>query len=230
VACFHWLRDRPEIDGRRVGVAGHSAGALVACRVCRDVPGVAGAALLGALSSSIEDLLRWNVARVQRHWEAFTSEQRAWLVREIPRALVRAEGVERLLARARGGDETVRLEGRGVVVDVRTARLRQDLATDYEDEMRHVTCPALVLHGGDDLNVRVEDALRTYQALRRFGNDDVELAVLPGLEHYFVPVDPDPERRVWERVTQGTMSRPMARAALDTIARWAVRILGPATT
>ena len=230
VACFHWLRNRPEIDARRVGVAGHSAGALVACRVCRDVAGVAGAALLGALSSSIEDLLRWNVARVQRHWEAFRPEQRAWLVREIPRTLVRAEGVDRLLAGARAGDETVRLEGHGVVLDMRTARLRQDLATDYEDEMRHVTCPALVLHGGDDLNVRVEDALRSYQALRRFGNDDVELVVLPGLEHYFVPVDPDPGRRVWERVTQETMSRPMARKALDTIARWAVRILGPAST
>jgi pimeloyl-ACP methyl ester carboxylesterase len=225
VACFAWLREQPAIDGRRVGVAGHSAGALVACRVCRDVPDVAGAALLGALSSSIEDLLRWNVARVRRHWEGFTTDQRAWLIREMPHALVRAEGVDDLLAAARAGQETVRLEGHGVVLEMRTARLRQDLATNYEDELRHVTCPALVLHGGDDLNVRVDDAVRSYQALRRFGNDDVQLTVLPGMEHYFVPVDPDPERRVWERITQATMSRPMAPEALDVLGRWAARTL-----
>ena len=111
------------------------------------------------------------------------------------------------------------------MLETRTARLRQDLATNYEDELRHVTCPALVLHGGADLNVRVDDALRSYQALRRFGNDDVQLTVLPGMEHYFVPVDPDPERRVWERITQATMSRPMAPEALDVLGRWAARTL-----
>jgi uncharacterized protein len=227
-ACFGWLRAVPDVDPDRVGVAGHSAGALVACRLYRDVPDVAAAALLGALSSSIEDLLTWNVARVRRRWETFSPEQRAWLVREMPRMLVRAEGVERTLEAARAGAETVRLEGHGVVVEVNTARLRQDLATSYEDELRHVACPTLVLHGGEDLNVRFEDALRSYRALRRAGNDDVQLVVLPGLEHYFVPVAADPAQRVWERVTQETMSRAMASQALDTIAGWAVRALATA--
>lgn len=224
-ACFRWLQDRPEVDATRVAVAGHSAGALVACRVCRDAADVAGAALLGALSSPIEDMLRWNAGRLQRHWDEFTDDQRAWLVREMPRTLVRSEGMETLLDAARRGDPTVRLEGHGVSVELPTRRLRQDLETSYEGEMRHVQCPALVLHGGDDLNVPVEDALRSYRALRAAANDDVELVVLPGLEHYFCPVSPDPGRRVWERVTQEAIRRPMARSALDVIARWAVRAL-----
>jgi pimeloyl-ACP methyl ester carboxylesterase len=226
VACLGWLRAHAEVDGARVAVAGHSAGALVACLVCRDVAGVAAAALLGALSTPIEDMLRRNLGRVRRHWQELSAEQRSWLERESPAQLVRAEGVEALLKAARHGRETVRLEGHGVVLDVRTARLRQDLATDYAAELRHVSSPALVLHGGDDLNVGVENALVTYRALRDAGNARVELAVLPGLEHYFNPVSPDPGRRVWERLSLEALRRPMARRALDVIAGWAVRVLG----
>lgn len=224
-ACFDWFVARPEVDGAQVAVAGHSAGALVASRLCRDRPTVAGAALLGALSSPIEDMLRWNVGRVAQHWDRFSDDQRAWLRREMPASLVRAEGVERLIEAARQGEEMVVLEGHGVKVEARTARLRQDLATSYADELRVIGCPALVLHGGDDLNVPVEDALRSYRVLREAGNDDVELVILPGLEHYFCPVPRDPGQRVWERITRDAIRKPMAPLALRVIAAWTERTL-----
>ncbi|HEX6596068.1 MAG TPA: alpha/beta fold hydrolase [Acidimicrobiales bacterium] len=226
LACVRWLRDRPEVLADRVAVAGHSAGALVACRVCRDEPGVAGVALLGALSSPIEDMLRWNVGRLQRHWDEFSEEQRAWLSSALPITLLRSEGMERLLEGARRGEEVLVLERNGVTMEMRTVRLRQDLATSYADEMRVVRCPVLVLHGGDDLNVPVEDALRSYTVLREAGNHDVTLLVLPGLEHYFNPVSPDPHQRVWERVSLTAIRRPMAKQALDAVTRWAVHTLG----
>lgn len=224
-ACFRWLQGRAEVDGARVGVAGHSAGALTTCHVCRDVPDVAAAGLLGALASPIEDMLRWHVARVRAHWDGCTARQQAELIRDVPGDLLRADSVDRLLEAARRGEEVVHLQGHGTTVEVRTSRLRQDLATAYDEEMRHVTCPALVLHGGDDLNVPVEDALTAYRALRRAGSSDVELAVLPGLDHYLIEVAPDPGRRVLERITRQALCRPMSRAALDVVARWAVRTL-----
>jgi fermentation-respiration switch protein FrsA (DUF1100 family) len=119
------------------------------------------------------------------------------------------------------------LEGRGLTIHMRTARTRQDLATSYEAEFRHVRCPALVLHGGDDLNVPVVDALTAYRALRAAGNDAVQLVVLPGLDHYFNPTSPDPAERVWERVSLEGLRRPMAPEALDAIAGWAGRVLRP---
>jgi pimeloyl-ACP methyl ester carboxylesterase len=226
-ACVRWLRAREEVDGARVAVAGHSAGALTTCRICRDVPGLAGAALLGALASPIEDMLRENLGRVTRHWDDFTADQQAWLVANVPAQLVRAEGVERYLEAAANGEESVRLEGHGMTVELRTARTRQDLRTSYAAEFRHVRCPALVLHGGDDLNVPVGDALTAYRALRQAGNDDVELHVLAGLEHYFNPVSPDPARRIWERVSLEALRRPMDPRALDVLSTWARRVLGP---
>jgi pimeloyl-ACP methyl ester carboxylesterase len=192
--------------------------------VCRDDPDVAGALLLGGLASSIEDLIRDNLGRAQRHWHEFSAEQRAWLEANMPALLVRAEGVERYLEAARQGDETVVLEGRGVTLEMRTARTRQDLATDYAAEFRHVRCPALVLHAGADLNVPVADALTAYRVLRQAGNDAVQLTVLPGLDHYFNPVVGDP---VWNRVSLEGLRRPMAREALDVMERWAVGVLAP---
>lgn len=225
-AWFQWLRSRPEVASDRVAVAGHSAGALTACRVCRDVPGVAGAMFLGALASPIEDMLRWNVERMKRAWGSFSDEQRAWLATELPGRLARSENFEVVLDAARGGEPSVRVEGYGVSLEIRTARLRQDLATSYPDEFRPLACPALVLHGGHDMNVPVDDALVAYRVLRDAGNDDVQLTILPGLEHYFVPVSPDPVRRAWERLSlEALRQRPMSCAALHVISRWAVRTL-----
>jgi dipeptidyl aminopeptidase/acylaminoacyl peptidase len=226
-ACVRWLRDRPEVDHARVAVAGHSAGALTACRICRDVPGVAAAALLGALASPIEDMLRWNLGRPARHWDDFTADQQSWLTANLPAQLVRGGGVEQYLDGAAAGKETVHLEGHGVTLDLRTARTRQDLATSYLAEFRHVRCPALVLHGGDDLNVPVDNALASYQALREAGNDEVELCIVPGIEHYFNPVSPDPALRVWERVSLEALRRPMDPRALQVVSTWARRVLCP---
>ena len=78
----------------------------------------------------------------------------------------------------------------------------------------------------EPLGQLVESIADCVSRLGRFGNDDVQLTVLPGMEHYFVPVDPDPERRVWERITQATMSRPMAPEALEVLGRWAARTRG----
>jgi dipeptidyl aminopeptidase/acylaminoacyl peptidase len=222
LAAIAWLRARPEINPARVAVAGHSAGALTACHVCRDDHDVAGAMLLGGLASSIEDLIRDNVGRAHRHWPEFSAEQRAWLETHMPAMLVRAEGVDRWLEAARRGDDMVTLEGRGLTLEMRTRRAQQDLATDYAAEFRHVRCPALVLQGGDDLNVPVADSLTAFRVLRQAGNDAVQLAVLPGLDHYFNPVVGDP---VWNRVSLEGLRRPMAPEALDTMERWAVRVL-----
>jgi uncharacterized protein len=197
LAAVGWLRERDGIDAGRVGVGGHSAGVLTACHVCRDDPDLAAALLLGGLASSIEDLIRENLGRAVRHWDRFSAEQRAWLEENLTAMLVRAEGVERYLEAARRGEPSVTLEGRGLTLELRTARTRQDLATAYDAEFRHVQCPALVLHGGEDLNVPVADALTAYRILRDAGNDAVQLTVLPGLDHYFNPVLGDP---IWNRV------------------------------
>lgn len=225
VAAVRWLRERAEIDGARVGVCGHSAGAFNACMVARELPDIGCAGLLGALSSTIEDLVRWNWARVREHWGSFSDEQRAWLRANRPREVVGAFRQEEFIAAARRGERTVRLEAEGVTVEPDLVRFRQDMERPVVHEFRHVRCPALVLHGGDDMNVRVEDALVTYRTLRDAGNRDVELVIIPAVDHSFQPVVRDPVARIWDRVTLATFARPVSPLALRAISSWAARVL-----
>ena len=112
-------------------------------------------------------------------------------------------------------------------MDMDLVRFRQDMLRPVADEFRHVRCPALVLHGGSDMNVRVEDCLGTYRALKAAGNEDVDLVIVPGVDHSFQPVHRDPRQRTWERMTLATMARPVSPLALDVIADWTLRVLRP---
>jgi len=226
-AAFRFLQAQPAIDANRVGVAGHSAGALNACLLCRDIPEVAAAGMLGALYGDIDELVRWNWPRIASYWDRFSEEQRSWLMRERPREVVGAFRAEDFIAAALRGVETVELEAQGLRMEFNTVRFKQDYDRPCSVEFRHVKCPALVLHGGNDMNVKVEDALGTYAALRAAPNDDVEMVIVPLVDHSFQPVSLDPVERVWDRVTLATFGRPVSQPALNAFSRWAVRVLRP---
>jgi pimeloyl-ACP methyl ester carboxylesterase len=225
VAAVRLLRARDGIDAERVGVVGHSAGAFNVCAVARELPDIACAGLLGAVSGTIEDLVRWNWGRVAEHWSALTDAQREWMRKNRPRDVVGAFRCEEFIEAARARKDVITLEAEGVSVTFNTVRFRQDMERLMRPEFRHVRCPALVLHGGTDMNVRVEDALETYRALKEFGNEDVELVIVPGVDHSFQPVVSDPVQRAWDRFTLATMSRPVSPVALRALAEWAQRVL-----
>ena len=226
-AAVRALRARPEID--RVGVFGHSAGASLACDIARAQPDIAGVGLLGMLFSSLEDLMRWNWGRVAQIWPQLTAQQRQWLRDNRQREVVGAFRTEEFIAAAHAGDDRVALSAEGVSVELDLVRFRQGMdglhGRPRLEQYRGVQCPALVLHGGDDLNVRVEDALESYRGLRMLGNDRVALMVLPGLDHNFQPAAIDPLQRAWERITFESQGHPVSSVALEAMASWASRTL-----
>ena len=228
-AAVGTLRARPEIDPRRVGVFGHSAGASHACAIARAEPEIAGVGLLGMLFSSLEDLVRWNWGRVAHVWPQLTAQQRQWLRDNRKREVVGAFRTEEFIAAARAGEDRVALSAEGVSVELDLVRFRQGMdrlhGSPRVEQYRGVQCPALVLHGGDDLNVRVEDALESYRALRMMGNDRVTLMVLPGLDHNFQPVATDALQRAWERITFESQGHPVSPVALEAMATWVSRTL-----
>jgi pimeloyl-ACP methyl ester carboxylesterase len=225
VAAVRYLRSRAGIDGARVGVCGHSAGAFNACMVARELPDIACAGLLGALHGTIEELVQWNWGRVRDAWPRLSDDQRRWLRANRPRDVVGAFRVREFIDAARRGDRTITLEAEGATVELDLVRFRQDMERPVANEFRHIRCPALVLHGGDDMNVHVEDAHATYGALRGAGNEHVELVILPGLDHSFQPLEGDAMQRLWDRFTHATMGRPVSPLALQVIGSWAARVL-----
>jgi len=225
VAALGALRSHPGIDPARIGAVGHSAGAFNVCMVAREVGDLACAGLLGALSGTIEDLMRWNWGRLAEYWPRLTEAQRTWLRENRPRDVVGAFTTEQFIDAARRRQDVVRLEAEGLSLELNTVRFRQDMERPLRPEFRHVRCPALVLHGGEDMNVRVEDALETYRALREAGNSDVDLVIVPGVDHSFQPVAHDPLERAWDRFSLATMARPVSPTALRVLGDWAARVL-----
>jgi len=229
VAAVRALRARPEIDPIRVGVFGHSAGASLACDIARTQPDIAAVGLLGMLFSSLEDLVRWNWGRVAQIWPQLTAQQRQWLRDNRQREVVGAFRTEEFIAAAHATADRVALSAEGVNVELDLRRFRQGMdqlhGSARVEHYRGVQCPALVLHGGDDLNVRVEDALESYRALRMIGNDRVTLVVLPGLDHNFQPSATDALQRAWERITFESQGHPVSPVALETMVTWAAQAL-----
>lgn len=226
VAAFRWLQRCPEIDATRIGLIGHSAGALTACLVCRDVREVACVGLLAALYGPIEEFLRWNWKRIARHWYEFTAEQRRWLKQKWPAEVVGAFCVEAIIEAARRGTEVISLEAQGVRVEVQTVRIQQEMEEPAAAAFPYVKGPVLLLHGSDDMDIDVEDSFRACRALLDAGNKQMGLLITPGADHYFQPVDANRLSRVWERVDLDQVHRPVSALALEGLAAWTAQALG----
>jgi len=229
VAAYRALRSEPEIDAARTGAAGHSAGASYVCAIAGEVPDLACAGLLGMLYGSTEDLVRWNWARLAAFWPRFSDVQRAWLRAHRPRDVVAAFRTDEFIAAAESGLDEIVLEAEGIKHRFELAQFRHSMKRirerPREVQLRGVRCPALLLHGAEDLNVRVEDALESFRALRESGNEQLDLVILPGLDHNYQPVPADPVERAWERATFASQGHPVSALALETVASWAARVL-----
>lgn len=224
-AAFAFLTATPEVDGERVGVVGHSAGALNACRLCGTTLRVKAVVLQGALYSSLEDLLRANAELVLGFLRECSAEDRNALKRLAPRNYWFALQCDEILKAARAGAESVRLGDSEWQTDYPLQRIRQELGLPASAEFHKVRCPALVLHGAEDLNVSVEDALKSFQELRRNGNRRVDLVILAGLDHSFQRVPEDRRQALWERITLRCFGNPLAEEYLETVAGWLQRWL-----
>ena len=66
----------------------------------------------------------------------------------------------------------------------------------------------MIIHGDCDLNVPVEDAAMIEKDLRKHGNDDVELAIIPEADHSFQEIAESEDQRLRERMSLESFRRP----------------------
>jgi dipeptidyl aminopeptidase/acylaminoacyl peptidase len=174
-AGLGFLRSRPDVDSRRLGLLGLSEGANIAILLAARDPAIKAIVTLAATATP--------------GWDVYVSQQRHLVQNDIFTDQER----ERLAAGA--DDETVLAE--------RTRQFRREvakgkwgpwwrdfLAFDPSVPARDVTCPALILHGDRDTNVPVEHANLIADAMRSGGNEDVTVEILAGHNHLLLE-DPD---------------------------------------
>lgn len=166
-----YLRTRAEIDPKRIALAGHSEGGIIAPMVAVSDPQIAAIVLLagggkrGDLIS--KEQLEAALAATNLTPEAKDQE--------------RAKQAEIIRAVQTGGDLSK------YPAEVRYPWTKEFWTYDPLDTIRKVRQPILILQGGLDQQIRAEQAGLLEQAAVAAGNRDVTQQVFPNLNHLFLP-------------------------------------------
>jgi hypothetical protein len=204
------LAARPEVDGDRVVLAGHSEGALLAAAAAaRGVP-VAGVVLLACSATPGAELLRWQARQIAPTLPAPV------------RALLRLLRVD-LEQKVAANHERIRATTTDVA-RIGGARLnarwhREFLAHDPRTDLARLTAPVLAVTGAKDLQVPVAD-LDTVAATVR---GPVSVLAVPDLTHT-LRRQPGPASL---RAYRGELRRPVDPEVLDAVVAWCRTVTGP---
>ena len=194
-AAVEFLRQRPEVDPKRVFVLGHSEGAMVGpALAARGVePPLAGLCLMAGPAESLGEVM--------------VEQQKAIFQRSgLPDGLVkfRLQQLRLSLNRIRSGAKGPAPMMPGGMPGLPDTRwLREHLEFDPAEALGKVRCPVLVLQAEQDLQVLARHADLVRRALEAGKCPDVEVRLYPGLDHLFLEnplgdlaLYADPRRRI----------------------------------
>lgn len=198
---------RPEVDGARVMLAGHSEGALLAAAAAARGTPVAGLVLLAGSATPGAELLRWQARQIQSTLPAPVRGLLRLLRVDLERKV--AANHERIRATT---TDVARIGG----VRVNARWLREFLAHDPRTDLARITVPVLAITGGKDLQVPAADL-------------DVIAATVPG--PVTIPPVPDLTHTLRRqpgpasmRAYRGELRRPVDAEVLATVATWCRRV------
>lgn len=212
-AGLTWLRGRQDIDPKRIGLLGHSEGALIASMVAAKDPRVGFALLWAGSGVSGKDALVEQARALSLSSGA--SQEAAQKVAELQRAIMEAIIVEPDAERLRSSLERI-TASRGVapigseaVSQLSSPWYRYFLSFDPARALRKVRVPVLALLGGKDVQVTPDQNAPALRAALR-NNRRASVEVLPGLNHLFQTAKtgaPDEYGQIEETISPSALAR-----------------------
>lgn len=200
LAAVAFLAARPKIDAGKIGVVGHSEGAIVAAIaasrsaavsfiVMLAGPGVRGDQLLLMQGEAIAKASGASMATIAEA-KSINAELYAIAMRQGSAAELKAEIVKVLKERATGmkgaSDGAEDTEAGNVADQLLSPWMRSFLALDPSRYLASVKIPVLAMNGSKDVQVPAEANLSAIgAALKMAGNDRFKLLELDGLNHLF---------------------------------------------
>ena len=167
-----YLRTRSEIDKKRIALAGHSEGGVIAPMVAASDPEIAAIVLMAG------DGKRGDLISMDQVSEGL--DQVPGITPEIKSQKL-AEEQEVIHAVQTGGDLSK------YPPEVRLPWVKEFWTYDPLTTIRKVRQPILILQGALDQQIRAEQAGMLEQAAREAGNKDVTKQIFPNLNHLFLP-------------------------------------------
>ena len=159
-AGLAYLRTRPEIRSDRLGVLGHSEGAVITPMVAEKEPKLRAIVLLAGVADPARSALHFQIKNLYDHDTSLTPEKRADLIAATPS----------------------RIDG----MMAADPWMKFFLTYDPAATMRRVKTPVLILTGSNDQQAAPEQVPLMEAAFKAGGNKDVTARVLPGLNHLLV--------------------------------------------
>jgi uncharacterized protein len=204
IAQVAWLKARPDIDPKRIGLVGHSEGGVVAPLAAVKQPqDIAFIVLLAGVGVPMEQLLirqGTDIARAMGASEdqiaksAAIQQQIFPLLKAATNSVEAQKVVREVTAKALAEFTPDQRRSMGLSDDmlesqsqmVATPWFRNLLAYDPRPTLRQVKCPVLAINGEKDLQVAAKENLKAIrEALEAGGNHKVKTVELPGLNHLF---------------------------------------------
>jgi len=191
-AAVTWLRARPEVDPARVGLVGHSEGAIIAPLVAVEDARLRAIALLEAPT--------------ERGRLILAEQQRMLLGSDSARTP--AERDSALARAARATDSLVKEPG----------WLHWFAEYDPLPAARRVHAPVLIIQGETDRQVPASQARTLAAAMREAGNQRVTLRIFPRMNHLMLD-DPSGDPRGYATLPTKTVRRDMLGVLADWLVR-----------
>ena len=239
LAGIEYLKTRKDIDPRRIGLAGHSEGGIIAPIVAGKSKDVAFIVLLAGVGVSAEDLMVRQASLIMKANGASdaTIKDNADAQRQMF-AIVRAEKdpavaepklrevgdalMKKLAADNPAMAESGKASIEGSVKMVNSPWFRYWLTYDPAATLRQVKVPVLALNGSLDLQVDPKQNLPAIEkALKDGGNKDVTVQELPGLNHLFQTAT------TGSPTEYANIEETMSPLAMKTVSDWIVARTSP---
>ncbi|NND03873.1 MAG: alpha/beta fold hydrolase [Acidimicrobiia bacterium] len=182
VSALEFLAARAEIDSNRITVMGTSAGVYFSCMAAAKTTIPSSYILWGGVHMGLDEFgdLIYNRAL---DYANRGPRERAVAEENAAEFLARADRWPEMLAAARAGADRFEYEEDGVTRSESLLRLKQELEFEYPRQFKNINTPVMVIHGDEDMNVPVSEAYEAAEELKRSGNQNVTLTIVPGADH-----------------------------------------------
>ena len=234
-ACVAFLKKRPEIDGKRIGLCGHSEGGLIAPIVAARSSDVAFIVLMAGTGVPGDEILYAQgelIARAGGAEETAVTVQRKSqetlfkIIRNEPDAakceIQLREAMAKLVdalseaERKQIGDVKAHIEAQ--VKTINSPWFRMFLTFDPRPTLAQVKCPVLAINGEKDLQVPPKQNLPEIEkALKGGGNQHYSTKELPGLNHLFQTA------KTGSPAGYSQIEETISPSALETISEWILK-------
>jgi pimeloyl-ACP methyl ester carboxylesterase len=236
-ACVDYLKQRRDIDSKRIGLIGHSEGGLIAPMVAAEKGDIAFVVLLAGPGTSCEELLiaqgqailkAMKVDDKQLAWQRETQVKLMALIKEGADGAKLKAALDEQMQKLPKGD----IKKLGKVLDAALAQqlkmaempwTKTFLTLDSRTYLKKVRCPVLALNGGKDLQVIAKENLEGIEkAVKEGGNTDVTVKEFHNLNHLFQT------SQTGEIGEYGKIEETIAPKVLDLMSEWIVKKVGQA--